>query len=254
MRIELGDFEVIALCDAEGSFATLREAFGVDSDEPWLTRFHAYAVRIYGRTIVVDTGVGPPGGNGDFLPERQGRLPELLADNDLSPDDVELVVLTHLHVDHVGWNHLFEQARIVAARADYDWFAETRGDAEYFLRSVRPLADAGRLELVEGLTDFGDGVAAEPIPGHTPGHMGVSVHAGGAHLRLLGDLALDELQLADPALPFSGEVDPEAAAQARRSVLRTAVANDAVVGLSHLPCGLGKIRIADGGFAWEALG
>lgn len=252
MRFELGDFEVIALRDADGSFATFREAFGLDSDEPWPTLFHAYAIRISGRTIVVDTGVGPP--PGEFLPERQGRLPELLAEHGVSPAEVELVVLTHLHVDHVGWNHLFEQARIVAARADYDWFLENRGESEYFVHSVRSLADAGRLELVEGLTDLGDGVVAEPIPGHTPGHMGVSVHSGDGHLRLLGDLALDELQLADPGLPFSGEVDPEAAAQARRSVLRTAVANDAVVGLSHLPGGLGRIRIADGGFAWEALG
>lgn len=252
MRVELGDLEVIALPDAEGSFATMREAFGVDSDEPWVLPFHAYLVRAAETTILVDTGVGPP--PGEFLPERQGRLPELLEENHVAPDDVDLVVLTHLHVDHVGWNHLFERARMVASRADYDYFAEARGDADYFRHSVASLVESSRIELVEGLTQLADDVVAEPIPGHTPGHMGVAVHAGDAHLRLLGDLAVHEAQLADPALAYSAEVDPAAAAQARRSVLRTAIANDAVVGLSHLPCGLGKVHLDGGGFSWEALG
>ena len=254
MRIELGDFEVVALRDAEGSFATMREAFGVDSDEPWTSPFHAYLVRLPGATILVDAGVGPAG-EGDFLPARQGRLPELLEENGTSPDDVELLVLTHLHVDHVGWAHLFERARIVAARRDYEYFAETRAGSAYFERNVRALVDAGRMELIDQTTvGLLDGVVAEPLPGHTPGHTGVSVHIGDDHLRLLGDLALHEAQLADPDLWFDGEVDRAAAAQARRSVFKTVVASDAVVGLSHLACGLGKVHIDGGGFGWEALG
>jgi glyoxylase-like metal-dependent hydrolase (beta-lactamase superfamily II) len=253
LRIELGDFEVIALRDAEGSFTTMREAFGIDSDEPWVLQFHAYLVRVYGTTIVVDTGVGPAGG--EFLPDAQGWLPERLADNETSPDDVDLVVLTHLHVDHVGWNHLFERSRIVASRRDYEYFAEARAGAPYFEREVRALVESGRIELIEGTTiELADGVVAEAIPGHTPGHMGVSVHVGGEHLRLLGDLAVHEAQLANPGLRYAYEVDQAAAAQARRSVLKTAVASSAVVGLSHLSCGLGKVHVDDCGFSWEAFG
>jgi glyoxylase-like metal-dependent hydrolase (beta-lactamase superfamily II) len=252
VRVELGDFEVVALRDAEGSFTTMREAFGLDSDEPWVLPVHAYLLRISGTAIVVDTGLGPP--PREFMPEVEASLPGRLVENDVSPDDVELVVLTHLHVDHVGWNHLFERARIVASRRDYEYFAETRGEAAYFLREVRPLVERGRLELVDGLTELADGVVAEPIPGHTPGHMGVAVHVGGEHLRLLGDLAVHERQLVDPAVRYSAEVDPAAAEQARRSVLKIVVASDAVVGLAHLPGGLGKVEIEGGGFRWRALG
>jgi glyoxylase-like metal-dependent hydrolase (beta-lactamase superfamily II) len=254
VRIELGDFEVAALRDAEGSFATMREAFGLDSDEPWTLPFHAYLVRLSGTTILVDAGVGPAGG-GEFLPERQGRLPNLLAEYGVAPDDVDLVALTHLHVDHVGWTHLFERARFVASRRDYEYFAEARAGADYFERQVRALVDAGRIELLDATTvGLVDGVVAEPLHGHTPGHTGVSVHVGGEHLRLLGDLAVDEAQLANPDLAYSSEVDQAAAANARRSVLKTVVASGAVVGLSHLPCGLGKVHIDGGGFSWEAFG
>src|SRR5204862_4864776 len=91
------------LLDAEGTFATFREAFGVDDDGPWNLPFFAFLVVTGGVTVVVDTGVGPPGGADPFLPERQGRLPDELAAAGVAPPDVDLVVLTHLHVDHVGW-------------------------------------------------------------------------------------------------------------------------------------------------------
>jgi glyoxylase-like metal-dependent hydrolase (beta-lactamase superfamily II) len=250
--VRLGELEVVALCDAEGSFTTMREAFGLNSDEPWVLPVHAYLLRVYGTTIVVDTGIGPS--PRDFMPEAQASLPERLAENGVEPDDVELVVLTHLHVDHVGWNHLFERARIVASRRDYDYFGKARGEAPYFRREVQALVDGGRIELLDEIAEVANGVVAEPIPGHTPGHTGVAVHLGGEHLRLLGDLAVHEVQLADPALRYSADVDPAAAEQARRSVLKTAVGAGGVVGLAHLPSGLGRVRIEGGGFAWEPVG
>ena len=250
--MRLGDFEVAALRDAEGSFATMREAFGLESDETWVLPVHVYLLRVSGVTIVVDTGIGPP--PRDFMPQAQASLPERLAENGVAADDVELVVLTHLHVDHVGWNHLFERARIVASRRDYDYFTETRGDVDYFRREVQALVATGRIELLDEIAEVADGVVAEPIPGHTPGHTGVAVHARDEHLRLLGDLAVHELQLADPAVRYFADADPVAAEQARRSVLKTAVAAGSVVGLSHLPSGLGRVRIEGGGFAWEPVG
>src|SRR5262249_35949295 len=154
--------EIVPLLDAEGAFATVREAFGLDDDTPWNARFHVFLVRLPEAVVVVDTGVGSPSGGDPFLPERQGWLPDALAGAGANPADVDLVVLTHLHVDHVGWNMVdgepyFPNARYVAHREDFDWVTATRGDRPYVRENVQGLAATGRLELVEG--------PAEPAPG-----------------------------------------------------------------------------------------
>src|SRR5215510_3075097 len=93
---------VIAIEDASGSFVTSRRAFGTNDDSPWVMPFRVFLARLDDANVLVDLGVGPPGA-GTFLPERQGRLPEELARHGLAPADIDLVVFTHLHVDHVGW-------------------------------------------------------------------------------------------------------------------------------------------------------
>lgn len=238
-------FDVVPLRDAEASFATYREAFGLDSDEPWVLPFHAFLVRGEGVTAVVDTGVGAP--PSDFLPAPQGRLPEQLAAAGVLPEAVDLVVLTHLHVDHVGWNSLFRRARIVANRIDHAYFLETRGDRDYVQRQIAPL----EIELVEGDTEVVPGIRMLPAYGHTPGHMTVELGEGEVHL--LGDLAVHEAQLADTTLAYTGEIDAAEAAARRAELLPPLADAGTVVGLSHLPTGLGRIRSARDGFAWQPL-
>ena len=132
---------ITPLLDAAGTFATVREAFGLDDDGDWRLPFYAYLVRAGGQTVVVDTGVVPPGGEDPFLPDRAGLLPSGLERAGVSPGDVSLVVLTHLHVDHVGWNMrdgkpFFPNARYVAARADYEWITGARPDRPYVRDNV----------------------------------------------------------------------------------------------------------------------
>ena len=234
------------LRDTEASFGTMREAFGVDSDEPWVLPFHAYLVRGARLTAIVDTGVGPL--PREFLPDAEGHLPGRLAAAGVRPEEVELVVLTHLHVDHVGWNTLFGRARIVANRVDLEYFREARGDREYFRREVAAL----ELDLVEGEAEIAPGLRLVPAYGHTPGHMRVEVGGGAAHL--LGDVAVHELQLADPGLAYSAEVDASRAAALRAELLPRLADVGVPVALGHLsPDGLGRIRRAGDGFAWEPL-
>jgi glyoxylase-like metal-dependent hydrolase (beta-lactamase superfamily II) len=238
-------FDVVPLRDAEGSFATYGEAFALESDEPWVLPFHAYLVRGEGMTAIVDTGVGPA--PSDLLDEPQGWLPEQLASAGVRPDAVDLVVLTHLHIDHVGWNSLFQRARIVANRMDHEYFLEARGDRDYVQRQIA----AVDIELVDGETDVVPGIRMLPAYGHTPGHMTVELAGGEVHL--LGDLAVHERQLADTTLAYTGEVDAAEAAARRAELLPTLADAATVVGLSHLPTGLGRIRRAGDAFAWEPL-
>ena len=165
------------------------------------------------------------------------------------------MLFTHMHVDHVGWNMrdgqpFFPRARYIGRREDYEFFTSARPDRPYVRDQLLALQDAGRLELVESDVSPVPGVTLEHAPGHTPGHCIVRV---GDDTVLLGDLAVHELQLADPGLAYDAEVDPAGAAGARRRLLPELAASGAVVGLGHLRPPLGRLEAAGEGFAWRPL-
>lgn len=242
--------DVVALTDAEGSFATVREAFGVDDDSAWRLPFNVFLARTDEANVLVDTGVGPPEGEDPFLPDRQGRLPALLSDAGVEPGDIDLVVLTHLHPDHVGWNMrdgapFFPRARYVAHRADFETFTTARAGRPYVRDQLIALNETGRLELIDEGGSPLAGVRIEHVPGHTAGHCIVTLGS----VTVLGDLAVHELQLADPDIGYVFEEDQPAAAAARRRVFARFAESGGPVGISHL--GLGRIRRTGEGFAWE---
>ena len=241
--------ETVPILDAEGSFMTVREAFGVADDTPWTLPFHAFLVRGDDWTLLVDTGVGPPGPE-PFLPDRQGRLGDSVL-----PEEIDVVLLTHMHVDHVGWNMrdgepFFPRARYIGRREDYEHFTSSRPDRPYVRDQLLALHDSGRLELVAEDVSPLPGVTFEHVPGHTPGHCVVRI---GGDTVLLGDLAVHELQLADPGVAYAAEEDPAAAAAARRRLLPELAASGSVVGLGHLRSPLGRLESWGDGFAWRPL-
>jgi glyoxylase-like metal-dependent hydrolase (beta-lactamase superfamily II) len=216
-----GGYEVEAILDAEGSFATYAEAFpeATEDDrrlfdgERWVLPFRAYLIRGGGRTILVDTGVGPPG-EGEFLPERQGWLPGELERLGAEP---ETVFLTHVHVDHIGWNHAYPSAKLVTHR-DGVALSEERG---------RPLTGA---TAVEGETELAPRIVAFETPGHLPGHMSVRV---GDELVILGDVAVHPAQLERPELAYVFDADPKQAARTRADILATY--GDRTIACGHFP-------------------
>lgn len=246
--------ELTPLTDFEGSFATYREAFAVDDDAPWVTWFRSYVARDNGWTAIVDTGVGPPGED-PFLPERDGKLPELLRAANVQRENVDAVLFTHLHVDHVGWNMVdgepfFPNARYVAHGADFEHFAQ-RPNRPYVRDQLLALHAAGKLDLFDGdRVEPMSGVAVEWLPGHTPGHCQIVFEGGPV---ILGDLVVHELQLQDLGQGFVSEEDPAQTAAARRRVIPPLAEAGALVGLPHLPHGLGRIRRDGDGYAWTPL-
>jgi glyoxylase-like metal-dependent hydrolase (beta-lactamase superfamily II) len=242
--------DVVALTDAEGTFATLHEAFGVDDDSAWWLPFNAFLARAAGSVVLVDSGVGPPGSGDPFLEDRAGRLPALLAAAGVGPADVDLVVFTHLHVDHVGWNMhdgepFFPRARYVAHRADFDNFTTRYPGRRYVQDQLIALDAAGRLELIDGGFSPLPGVEIEHVPGHTAGSCVVTI----GEVVFTGDMAVHERQLADPALGYVFEEDRDAAADVRRRFLSAFAAAGTLLGIPHL--GLGRVSAAGEGFAWE---
>jgi glyoxylase-like metal-dependent hydrolase (beta-lactamase superfamily II) len=251
--VRVGSLDVSILVDAEGSFATVAEAFpALSSGDEWRLPVNTVLVRGAGTTLLVDTGLGPE--PRAFMPDAGAWLLAELARAGVSPAEVDLVVHTHLHVDHVGWDGSFPNARYAVSAAEWSYFMseESLAQRPHLRDRVEPLRGAGLVDLVDGEHEVAAGVRIVPTPGHTPGHASVFIDSEGEELVVLGDVAVHELQLADPDLVYVSEHDPELSAATRKQVLGRLAdrGTDVIVGHFHGP---GRFSRRGEGFSWSSL-
>jgi glyoxylase-like metal-dependent hydrolase (beta-lactamase superfamily II) len=251
--VRVGRLDVSVLVDAEGSFATLAEAFpALSSNDAWRLPVNTVFIRGAGTTLLVDTGLGPE--PRAFMPDGGARLLEELASAGAGPDEVDLVVHTHLHVDHVGWDGFLPNARYAVPTAEWSYFMseESLAMRPHLRDRVEPLRDAGSVVLVDGELEVAAGVRLVPTPGHTPGHASVFIESEGEELVVLGDVVVHELQLADPDLVYVSDHDPELSAATRMHVLGQLAdrGTDVIAGHFHGP---GRFSRSDAGFSWSSL-
>jgi glyoxylase-like metal-dependent hydrolase (beta-lactamase superfamily II) len=231
------------LLDCEGSFATVGDVFpAIDSGERWWLPVNCVLVRTGDATVLIDTGIGPK--PRAFLPDLDAHLLDELGRHGVAPADVDVVVHTHLHVDHVGWDGAFPNARYVVHDEDWAYFMSDASLAErpHLREKVRPLTN---VERVRRETEFLPGVQLLPTPGHTPGHM--SVRVGSTFV--LGDVVVHELQVADLDLVYVNDHDAAVAAATRRRVLGELADEGTEVIVSHFR-GKGRFEHAGKGFRW----
>jgi N-acyl homoserine lactone hydrolase len=149
------------------------------------------------RTVVVDTGgpaaeeLGRPHGRYEYVPPEDGPV-EALARLGVRPEQVDLVVNTHLHWDHCSNNELFDNAAIVAQRAELAYAVApvpaNRGSYGIHPGVVPPFARSlDRVRAVDGLTELAPGLGVVPLPGHSPGSQGVRVDTGDGTFVITGD-------------------------------------------------------------------
>lgn len=190
----------------------------VAPDGGWWLHFHSFLLTSDAGAVLVDTGIGPAGSAASSWLGTTGRLPSLLALAGVAVSDVRTVVLTHVHLDHAGWNTegelpRFGNAAYVVQQAEVD---HVRGTSSYD-RYLRPVAEAGQLRVVDGDTflDSPDGLRLVLTPGHTPGHQVVVT----SRAVLGGDVLVHPAQAQWPDLTYVYETDPTAAIHSRHQAL-----------------------------------
>jgi glyoxylase-like metal-dependent hydrolase (beta-lactamase superfamily II) len=259
--LRIGRFEVTALTDGFADmpygYFTGRApdeieatAAVIHSKRPGGLRlsFNQFLVRDGDRLILIDSG--PAGGIGDT-----GRLPDALKHLDLRPADIDAVILTHLHFDHIsglvaGGRKVFENAEVYADRRDVAHWTDPakRSAAPDFLKSSFDASSElvrlyQNLNRIDGEREIVPGISIVDLTGHTPGHIGVRISDGPDSMIMVSDMLFHPaVHPAAADVGFVFEQDPAAAFQMRQRFLPMAAEEGTLIAATHIPFpGLGRI-------------
>lgn len=224
---------------------------------------NAFLVRSDERTVLIDAGGELPG-----FPTL-GRLGANLRAMGVTPEDIGVLLLTHLHVDHIGGmidangSPVFANADVVLSEAEHAFWhddavmsavpAEQRGMFQLARNAVG--AYGTRVERIAGEAEVLPGITSVPLPGHTPGHTGFLIADGDESVLVWGDVVqVQPIQFARPDL-YVYEVNPDAAIATRRATMDRAASDGlAVAGMHHVLPGFGRIEREGDAFAFRSLG
>jgi glyoxylase-like metal-dependent hydrolase (beta-lactamase superfamily II) len=221
----------------------------------------SYLLRTDGRTVLVDTGMGPR-----LEPDNPwGKLLQALASHGLSPNAVDLVVLTHAHRDHVGWNlqsdngkyrPTFPNARYYLSALDWETCHNPEVVSTRFPNApqcVWPLAELGVLELMRGEQALTSELTSLPTPGHTPGHTSIMVNSQGERAIIMGDTFHNPAQVVETGWISRADMDPAQTRRTRDFLLDRFEREGATAVSGHFPApGFGRIVRLEGRRYWQA--
>jgi len=221
---------------------------------------HAYVIESEGRRIIVDTCVGnDKQRNLPHFDQLEGPFLDQLAAAGYPAESVDMVLCTHLHADHVGWNTrlvdgrwvpTFPNARYLFGRVEWEhWNDENRSSSDVLAHhhdmilsvdnvmadSIRPIVDAGLHMLVETDHRLTTDVCLIPTPGHTPGHVSVRIRSDGEEAIIMGDMIHHPIQIADASIGSLTDVDLAMARTTRQGFLLAHCDQDVLVLGTHFP-------------------
>ena len=195
-----------------------------------------FLVRTNGRTVLVDAGIGPV--EGPWF--SGGGLIDALAAAGARPEDVDLLLCTHLHLDHIGWvlqsgSLTFPNAMVRFGSQDIEHFSNDAFAGESTRQMIEALTAAGKLETIDADGEVAPGVSTLHAPGHTLGHRCVVLSSGDERLFLLGDAVTCPVQLQETEWEAMSDVDKDLAKRTRESLFRELESSGAMTVAAHFP-------------------
>jgi glyoxylase-like metal-dependent hydrolase (beta-lactamase superfamily II) len=246
----------------------MQEDGALDANDVLILCFQSYIVKTPHHTILIDSCIGndkPRPLRPKWNMKTDNTYMRMLAIAGFAVEDIDFVMCTHLHVDHVGWNTrlqgdrwvpTFPNARYIFGKDEFDYWTEqhARTPVPAFGDSVLPVVEARRAEIVRNDYEIGDHVRILATPGHTPGHAAFAFGRGRDDAVCSGDLMHSPLQTHYPELSAKFDVDQAQAAVTRRSFLERYCDTDTLCCTAHFPSpSTGKIRRHGDGFSCEAV-
>ena len=221
-----------------------------------------FLIRSEGQLIAVDTGMGPK-----VSPETPwGELLNDFAAHGVRPEEVDMVVMTHAHRDHIGWNlssqdgkqvPTFPNAKYYVSAKDWEACHDPSLIEARFPNApdcVWPLEDLGVVELVDGERQLTGEISTLPTPGHTPGHMSLVISSQGQQGLVLGDVLHNTVQIENIDWVSRADIDPEQTRITRRNLMERLERDGIPVAAVHLASpGFGRIVRLDNRRQWQAL-
>jgi glyoxylase-like metal-dependent hydrolase (beta-lactamase superfamily II) len=275
-RLKVGDLEVTALFDGLGVFdphwlkGTKAMMDGVGKalhEDPHMLDGSetGFLVNTGKQLVLVDAGAGTWFGGGAL-----GHLVGNLRSAGYTPEEVDLVLVTHLHSDHIGGlttqdgNRVFPNADVYVAKAESDFWlspeiaAKAPKDAQPFFQSAQAIAapyiEAGKWHAFSGSETIVDGMQLVPLSGHTPGHTGYEFSSKGQKILFWGDtIHAQRVQLQHPEVTVVFDIDPTAAAATRNQLLSKLAREDVIAGPHMLFPSLGRLHKEGSGYVWAPV-
>jgi len=242
----------------------------LDGDGRFDLVFQSWIFEADGRVVLVD----PCTGNAKphpvpFFDQLDVPFIERIAETGYRPEDIDLVVCTHLHHDHCGWNTClrggkwvptFPNARYIIQQREFDRWGKDRAlhkafdyNDGVFERSVLPVVEAGLADLVDGGRRLTPGLAVEPAPGHTIGHQMLHLASAGAQAWFTGDVFHHPIQLVNPDIPFGDAEDQSQVRAMRLRLAELAADSGGLLIPAHLPAPYAvRARREDGAIRFAA--
>jgi glyoxylase-like metal-dependent hydrolase (beta-lactamase superfamily II) len=284
-RFQVGDFQCVAVSDGTHTYAPptfpppaiflfanaprehLEKALSEHNLNPeqwteWVSPYICLVVSTGEHQVLVDTGAGG-------LAPTTGKLVQNLRTAGITPEDIDTVIITHGHPDHIGGNTdtagklVFPNARYVMWRDEWDFWNSEEATLKlgehvrevllvYAHKNLPPIQD--QLGLIDRETDILPGIQAIAAPGHTPGHMALAISSRDEQLLCVSDTVLHPIHMEQPEWHAAVDFNPEQVQATRRRILKRAVAEKALVLAFHFPFpGLGHVSQSGDTWQWKPI-
>ena len=277
-KVMVGNVEIIALLDMVPPPRSPSDFFPDAPSDGWgiyekdsvldggmiQLYYGCFLVRSSGKNVLVDTGIGP--GPHASRGNKKGNLLGDLQRFGVMPADIDLVVHSHLHIDHVGWNldlstdppiPFFPNARYLVPSVDWNYFTQPENlkNAPWVGENVIPLEKLSVMDLFEDGFNVTDEITSMITPGHTPGHMVFLIDSAGEKGAVIGDAIHNKVQISEPSWCAGVDTDKLASENSRRELIRRAVSGGYLIAAGHFHPDerFGRIIPSGGKHYWKGI-